>query len=277
MAIPRYSREFDRFVAPAGDVEIATVTYGERAEQCCDLRVPATGSDHPVVVLIHGGFWQLPWDRRLMNALAADCAMHGLASWNIEYARLGGRGGWPQTFVDVAAAVDALAVVAGDAKLDLSRVVTVGHSAGGQLALWLTGERQPATPATGVRPLAAASLAGVLDLERGWREGVGGDRIAALLGGTPDAVPDRYAAASPQRLLPLRTRQLIVHGEVDAEIPVQMSVDHAAAARRAGDDVTLDVVSGCDHYDVIDPRSAAWQRTRGWISAALSPRPASPA
>ena len=114
-----------------------TYVYGDSPEQFATLAVPATPGPHPVVVLIHGGFWRAAYGLDLMEPLAADLVRRGYAAWNIEYRRVGQPGGgWPGTLEDVAAAIDKLADLADDADLDLTRVSVVGHSAGGHLALW---------------------------------------------------------------------------------------------------------------------------------------------
>lgn len=139
----------------------------------------------PVVVLVHGGFWHTPYDRTLMDALAADCAARGWAAWNIDYCRIEDpEGGWPGTLQDAAAALDFLAVLAEEHPLDLGRVAVVGHSAGGHLALWLGARarlsddlavaasfKPPRSRTTQLRPLAVVSLAGVADLVEGSRLG----------------------------------------------------------------------------------------------------------
>ena len=204
-------------------------------------------------MLIHGGFWRRPYGRRLMVGLARDVVQHGWAAWNIEYRRVGQQGGgWPGTLEDVAAAVDALAdldALAGlDVPLDLERVVAVGHSAGGHLALWLAS--RPGLPAgtPGAAPrvtvAAAVSLAGVADLVAGADEGLGRDACQELLGGGPDDVPDRYAMASPMARLPLAVPLLAVHGDADDRVPISQSETFVAAAAAAGDRAELVALAG---------------------------------
>lgn len=237
------------------------VRYGDHSDQVANLHLPAAdGGPWPVVVLLHGGFWRDGWDRTLTTPLARDLAEQGFLAWNVEYRRVGQEGGgWPGTLLDVAAAVDALAQVE---LADTSRVAVVGHSAGGHLALWLAArERLPAgAPGAGprIRVAFAVSLAGVADLVRGAEDGLGNGACAALLGGSPDAVPERYEVASPGALLPLGVPQLLVHGSRDDAVPSGQSSAYAVAARAAGDDVELIELADADHFDVVEPSHTAW-------------------
>jgi acetyl esterase/lipase len=228
------------------------VRYGDHPDQLANLHLPAgEGGPWPVVVIVHGGFWRERWDRTTVTPLARDLAARGYLAWNVEYRRVGQEGGgWPGTLDDVAAAVDALADVD---EADTGRVVAVGHSAGGHLALWLAGRDTPR-----VRVRAAVSLAGVADLESGARAGLGDGAVADLLGGSPDEVPERYAHASPAALVPLGVPQLLVHGGRDETVPPAQSRDFAESARAAGDEVELVELARADHVDVIDPGHEAW-------------------
>jgi acetyl esterase/lipase len=228
------------------------VRYGDHPDQVANLHLPAReGGPWAGVVLVHGGFWGERWDRTLMTPLAIDLARRGYAAWNVEFRRVGqDGGGWPGTLEDVDNAVDALGDVP---EVDPERVVAVGHSAGGHLALWLAARRSAR-----VRLRAAISLAGVVDLERAHRDGLGDAAIARFLGGDPEEVPDRYAAASPASLLPLGVPHLLVHGARDEIVPVTLSRSYAEAARAAGDDAELVELPGADHFDVIDPQHEAW-------------------
>jgi len=242
------------------------IAYGDHPDQAGNLHLPPAderdgcGGPWPVVVLIHGGFWTWGWDRTLLTPLARELASRGIAAWNIEYRRVGQEGGgWPGTLEDVAAAADAVAGLDG---VDPGRVVTVGHSAGGHLALWLAARRRiaPGYPgaAPRVRPRGVVSLAGVTDLARGAEDGLGGGACAAPLGGPPRQLPDRYAAASPTALLPLGVPVLLVHGGLDDDVPPGQSRAFAHAARAAGDSVELVELEHADHFDVIEAGHEAW-------------------
>ncbi len=152
----------------------------------------------PVAVVVHGGYWRTQFGSLVMRPLAADLMRHGWATWNVEYGRIGrgGRGGWPTTFTDLATAIDHLADLE-DPRVDLDRVVAVGHSAGGQLALWAGGRHELPAEAPGVDPAVAirhvVALAPVTNMVRA------GAPAAAVLGGTVDDVPDRFAQADPSR------------------------------------------------------------------------------
>lgn len=237
--------------------------YGRERAQVAELSLPEGPGPHPVVVLVHGGFWRSAYDLSLMRPLAADLVDHGYGAWNIEYRRVGDRGGgWPGTFEDVAAAVDALATVPHDV-VDLDRVTSVGHSAGGHLSLWVGGRPglPDGAPGAGPRVLVAkaVSQAGVADLRAGVADGVGGKAIVDLMGARPEDAGERYELASPAQRLPLGVPQLLVHGDDDALVPVEQSVRYARAATAVGDAVELVTFPGADHFDVIDPRHAAWR------------------
>src|SRR5581483_5408559 len=117
------------------DTQNIRLTYGDDPQQFGDLSLPSTSGPHPIILLIHGGFWRAPYNLSLMSSLAEDLVRYGLATWNIEYRRVGDPGGgWPGTLQDVALAADHLITIAPTYNLDLQRIVAVGHSAGGQLA-----------------------------------------------------------------------------------------------------------------------------------------------
>lgn len=246
----------------AGVPEPSRRRYADHPDGFGDLWLPAAGGEGlPVVVLVHGGFWRAGFGLDLMDGLAASVAGAGWAAWNIEYRRVGGGGGYPQTFDDVAAAVDHLA--AEDLPVDLDRVAIVGHSAGGHLVAWAASRTSLpagspwADPA--VRPGLVVPQAGVLDLVGCAEEGVGGTACPDLVGGTPEEVPDRYAVTSPLALVPPDADVVAVHGSADGIVPVSQSERYVAAVREAGGRAELRAVAGADHFDVIDPGHKAWQ------------------
>ncbi len=239
-----------------------TISYGVADDQVGDLRVPATSGPHPVAVLLHGGFWRDHWTRDLMDGLAIDLTGRGWATWNLEYHRVGSGGGWPLTLEDIAAGIDHLTDIAPSHSLDLAKVVSIGHSAGGHLALWAAARPHLSDgipdPVTKVPLLAAVGLAPVSDLERGYNEAIGDGAVEAFLRRAPDDHGDRFAAASPRLLLPLGVPQVIVHGTQDAAVPVAMSRSYVTAATAAGDQVTYHEIDGADHMSLIDTDHDAW-------------------
>ncbi len=248
------------------------IAYGDHPDQVGNLHLPLGDGLWPTVVLIHGGFWKWGWDRALMTPLAHDLARRGYAVWNIEYRRVGQEGGgWPGTLEDVAAAADALASMEA---VDPSRVVAVGHSAGGHLAVWLaTRHRLPkGAPgaATHLRLRGAVSQAGIVDLVRGAEDDLGSGACAAFLGGTVGDVPERYAVASPASLLPVGLPVLLVHGSRDVDVPPSQSRDFADSALLAGDVVKLVVLPETDHFDIIEPEHEAWTVAVAWLDRLMS-------
>ncbi len=236
----------DPAAGPDGDGGVEVIAYGDDPSQVAELHRPGRPS-RGVVVVIHGGFWKSAYDLTLGQPLARALAERGWTAWNIEYRRVGNGGGTPETFDDVAAAIDALAGIDG---LDLSTVVTLGHSAGGHLAVWAAGRTDPAVPVTH-----AISQAGVLDLVESDRLGLGDGAAAARLGHPAGPADARW---DPQQQLPLDVPVWCVHGVDDDIVPLTQSEGYVAAALAAGAEAEVVRVEG-DHFVVIDPASAAWQ------------------
>ncbi len=228
--------------------DVRRITYGDDPSQYGELHLPS-GDPRGVVVVIHGGFWKAEYDLSLGTALAASLVEEGWAAWNLEYRRIGdpasgGGGGAPATFDDVAAGIDKL----GDVGLDLSTVITLGHSAGGHLAVW-------AAARPGVS--GAISQAGVLDLRTAYDEGLGGGAVEALLGHPPGPDDERY---DPIAQVPLDVPVWCVHGTDDDIVPISQSRSYVEAATAAGARAELVEVAG-DHFVVIDTGSPAWTQT----------------
>lgn len=240
------------------------LTYGSDRFQFGDLYLPAGAGPHPVVIGIHGGFWHSQYGLDYYGPLCAALAKAGVAAWNIEYRRIGNRGGgWPNTLLDAARAADYLREIAPAHALDLSRIVTMGHSAGGQLAFWLGARHklEPGSPLFMEQPLplrGLVSLAGVLDLRRAHALRLGGGATRELLGGSPDLAPARFAAASPYDLLPLGVPQVIVHGTEDINVPYEMATRYMDAARKAGDPVSLLSLEAAGHFECVDAGTREW-------------------
>lgn len=241
--------------------------YGADPSQVADLHLPRRQrGPHPVAVVLHGGHWRNGFGKLVCRPLAADLAARGWAAWNLEYRRLGegrgGGGGWPMTFADVAAGIDHLASL-GDPRLDLDRVVLIGHSAGGQLALWAAGRSRLPSTAVGaapqVHPRAVVALAPVTDLTRA------GVHARTLLGGTPDQVPDRWEQADPVRAGAAPVPVLVVHPVEDRTVPVARSRSYVVAVGGDGD-VRLVETPHEGHRDPIDPASRSWAAAATWLA-----------
>jgi acetyl esterase/lipase len=233
--------------------------YGDDAMQYGVFR-RAEGPARGTVVLIHGGFWRgTPEYFDGPAPLAEALAAHGWHVWQVEYRQLPNGGGWPGTLDDAAAAIEHLVVVAAELGVEPGPTITVGHSAGGHLAVWALSR-----PNASVALAGAISLAGALNLLLGEREHIGAGAVVGFLGGSSTEYPERYAAADPTLRIEPRLPVRIVHGDRDDVVPMNQSDSYAAAAREAGQDVTIAVVDG-DHMSVIDPRHPAF----GELSTAL--------
>jgi acetyl esterase/lipase len=244
---------------PAAD---ARLPYGSDPNQFGDLRMPKPGGPSAVVMTIHGGFWRAKYDLRHVGHFCAALTATGLATWNVEYRRVGNPGGgWPGTFEDIAQAYRFIPQIESRYKLDSKKIVIVGHSAGGQLALCLAGHEPT------VKRVVA--LAGVADLQQAWELHLSNDAVVEFLGGKPKDVPEHYHEADPMQLK-IGGTQWLIHGSVDDTVPAYLSRSYAEQKKRRGEDVHYLEVSTAGHFDLIDPRSTAWPKVENTILHMLS-------
>ena len=251
---------------------IQEYSYGSDPSQFVRMHLPV-GDHLPVVVVVHGGFWRAKYGVELAEPLAADLAKFGVAAAAVEYRRVGAGGGWPTTMADVARAVDHLATAGqyvAQGRLRLDRVAAVGHSAGGQLATWLTHRRSlrsgtagSITPASAFVPvIGAVSQAGLLDLVGASHERLGNGAVDDLMQGAAGSVPQRYHHSSPLAHVGDGARVVCVHGDEDDDVPLSQSERYVAAAVRAGDPASLVVLPGVGHMELVDPARHAWSVCR---------------
>jgi acetyl esterase/lipase len=229
----------------------ARVIYGSDPNQFFDLRFPKAKGPHPLVINIHGGFWRAKYNLDHASHLCAALTAKTFATANLEYRRVGNEGGaWPNTFADIRAAYQFLRQHAAKHSLDPQRMVVMGHSAGGQLALCLAAHEPTVTR--------VVSLAGVVDLQRAYQFHLSNNAVVEFLRGTPSEVPDHYREADPMQLSIPQACQWLVHGSSDDVIPPAFSRDYVSAKKK--EDVHLLEISGADHFDVIDPRTPGWKK-----------------
>lgn len=241
---------------PAADAGSTRHAYGAGPSQYGELYLPRDRAPRGVVVVIHGGFWKTSYGAGELGApLARALQQAGWAAWNLEYRRIGagmgGGGGAPATFDDIAAGIDRLATL----EVDTTTLVTLGHSAGGHLAAWAAARGRHGwsdqVPVTHV-----ISQAGVLDLRAADRDDLGAGAVRAFLGHAPTTADARF---DPAQQLPLDVPVWCVHGRHDTTVPPDQSASYVDRARAAGAEAELVKVAG-DHFAVIDPASDAWQR-----------------
>ena len=247
---------------------LAKLPYGNAAQQYAELRVPAGKGPFPVVVVIHGGCYGDYAGAEYTAHIATALLNEGWATWNLEYRREHEPGGgWPGTFLDVGQGVDALRQAAAKFPLDLVRTVAMGHSAGGQLALWVAARRRvphgSEVWAGDPLPLkGAVSLAGIVDMRAFAEYGREpcGERHLRVMGGTPGRQPARYAAVSPAELLPLGIPQVLVWGDEDRVVPESLFTDYEKRARASGDPVEVIVLKQTGHHDMNSAEAPGWPR-----------------
>ena len=237
------------------------ISYGDHPSQWVERQVPE-GASRGTVVVLHGGFWREAYGADLGEPLAADLLARGWTTLNVEYRRVGGGGGYPQTFDDVHAAIGLLG------GSDTGPVVTLGHSAGGHLAAW-AASRLDAGWQGRTRVTHVVSQAGVLDLGTAYRERLGSGAVRDLVGVGPD--DPRFATLDPSQQLPLRAPVWALHAPDDAQVPISQSQGYVAAARDAGGTAELVEVTG-GHFDLIDVTTEAWARVVEVLDGISPPR-----
>jgi acetyl esterase/lipase len=243
---------------PPADARLA---YGSDPNQFLDLRLPSSKGrskqPYPLVINIHGGYWRVKYNLDHAGHLCAALTAKGLATANLEFRRVGNEGGaWPGTFADVRSAYQFLLQNARRHNLDSTRIVVMGHSAGGQLALCLAAHE------AGV--VRVVSLAGVVDLQRAYQLHLSNDAVVEFLRGTPGEVPDHYREANPMELSIPGARQWLIHGESDDVVPADFSREYVVSKQKRSskqkEDVHLLEIAAAGHFDVIDPRTSAWKQ-----------------
>lgn len=274
-ADPQPLATYEDYLAMPRPAPGAEIRYGTAPSQGIDIFLPRGTKLHPVVVFIHGGCWResIP-GRESVRAIGADLARRGIAVWSIGYRRADeAGGGYPGTFQDVATAIDRLRAEAGHYHFDMAHVVFAGHSAGGHLALWAAGRTR--IPASSVlhtpqplMPRAVVSIAGITDLSKP-QSSCGPEIVAKLTGPATPGHPDVFADTSPVRLVPNAPGKWLVSGDRDTIVPPAAAQDYAAAAGRAGQQVTTETLSGAGHFDLVRPGGLAWEKIADKIEAAL--------
>jgi acetyl esterase/lipase len=246
----------------------ARISYGDDALQFGELRLPEGEGPFPVAIVVHGGCWLSRFDITHIGRLATALAADGIATWAIEYRRFGDPGaGWPATFLDVARGADHLRVVAESHALDLDRVLAVGHSAGGQFALWLAARASLDASSDLYRPdpLAVHAVLGISpapDLAAVQGTSMCGGAVEGLVGGSPEQYPTRYRDASPIEMQLLDVPQILVKGRYDMPPLHPMIDDYLARYTQAGRELELRIAEESGHFEVIDPTSSSWPLVR---------------
>ena len=272
--------------APSGE----RIAYGSGALQFGELRVPEGQGSHPLAILVHGGCWRATIGKLpeaatsldLLRPLAVALAREGIASWNVEYRRLGHEGGgWPGTYQDIGNATDFIRTLASKHQLDLQRVVLVGHSSGGHLAVWAAARHKLAADSV-LRSASPLRVAGVVDIDgpADLATFIAIDRqvcgtpsvVEELLGGRPDKLPERYREASAAGSLPLGTKQEFLIADKASEPWIGSIKAYAEAAKKAGDSVTVTMMQNSGHFDGLNPKAPAWTTVLASIRSIIGPK-----
>lgn len=250
------SEDILQLAPPPADARIA---YGTDPNQFGEIRLPKGNGPYPMVMNVHGGFWRAQYGLAHAGHLCAALTAKGLATWNVEYRRAGNPGGgWPGTFEDIRNAYRFVSQLAKRYHLDATKVLVMGHSAGGQLVLCLAAH-EPSLKRV-------VSLAGVVDLQQAWELHLSDNAVVEFLGGKPNEVPEHYREADPMKLsVSHSTVQWLIHGAKDDTVPSYFSRNYAEEKTQRGEDVHYLEISTAGHFDLIDPRSSAWPRVENTV------------
>lgn len=271
-------QQFQALPSQPADERIA---YGPENDQYGELRIPPGGKPHPVVILIHGGCWRADFSNlHELGPIADALKAKGIATWNLEYRRLGESGaGWPGTYLDVAHGIDHLKLIAAKRNLDLRRVVIVGHSAGGHLAMWAAarGRLPHGSEIYSDDPLpirGVIDLAGTPDMEAFFplQRSNCGDRpvVEEMVGGTPAQHPERYFQVSAIDLLPLGIRQAVVWGRKDQSAPLYLGRNYVTRAKQMREKITFLIFENIGHFEIATPLKPSWPLIEKQITSMLS-------
>ena len=257
---------FDEVLMQPSTPADMVLAYGAHPDQFGELRLPHGPGPHAVVVLVHGGCWMEAYDIAHIRPLADAITGLGYATWTLAYRRPGGDADpWPHTFRDVAQGLDELRELVDEHALDLDNLTVLGHSAGGQLALWLAArgdfpEEHPLYLPDALPVRRVVALAPITDMvefasvEQGCNAGA-----RQVMGGAPEDWPERYRAISPVDNLPLGSRIDLVHARADRIVPLEHSENFAAALAAAGGQVELHTLAEpAGHFDVLLTYGAVW-------------------
>jgi acetyl esterase/lipase len=238
------------------------VRYGSGPQHFADLRLPQGKGPFPVVMNIHGGFWRNKYDLAHAGHLCAGLTERGFATWNVEYRRVGDPGGgWPGTFEDLQAAYQHIPQAGRQYHFDLQKVVVMGHSAGGHLAICLAAH-EPSVKR-------AISLAGVVDLQAAFDRHLSNDAVVEFMGGKPSEVPEHYAEADPMKLKIPHAKQWLIHGDADDVVPTDFSRRYVKSKKKSGEHARLVEIARCGHFELIDPRSEPWKAVLAAVNEAV--------
>ena len=203
---------------------------------------PTMAEKAPLIVLIHGGCWLNEYDIQHSYALSTALAAAGYGVWSLEYRRTGDAGGgWPGTFEDIKQGL-AFTSSLRSYPVDLDKVVIVGHSAGGHLALLAGAELQDIDGVIGL-----AAITDIVKYSRGENscQSVTDD----FMGGSFEMNPTAYETANPANKS-LYINTVLLRGSADQIVPPGQAILPGATTR---------VFEGAGHFDWIHPGTGAYR------------------
>lgn len=242
-----------------------TEKYGSHESQTGDLYLPKERVNG-LVCLFHGGFWKMPYDRFQMNSISEELESSNYAVWNIEYRRVGESDRkWRDTLDDAVLSINYVAeLISKYPSINKDKIIVAGHSAGGQIAIWLSAQHLC------ISPLRFIGLAPILDLENAYKQKEVQKFISDLIGGSPKEYPERYAEYSPYEQIQSASKQTVFHGDTDKDVPKELNRRYLDKTVNKESDFEYIEIEECGHMDFLDISSKAFSRFKRQLIELLS-------
>lgn len=216
------------------EVSTSLIKYGEDKDQILEF-YGESNLEKPILLLIHGGYWRNLFDREHMRPLAVALAKEGFSVVLPEFRRVAGSPDLTLRDLDFAIS-----------SVEGTNLTLLGYSSGGHLALLLADKFAKVKKVIGLAP--------VTDLCESQRLELGRGAVLEWLG------TDAHNRSELDPLLrpPIKADTHFIHGDQDERVPLELSVNYQAAMKRHGKNVSLEILEGVSHFQMMDIPSTTY-------------------